>query len=67
MTTASQATTQVYRVHLRATPQAIWDAITEPEWTDRYGYGGEAQYDRAGPRRSRSRYVQLPAVQDAPG
>jgi uncharacterized protein YndB with AHSA1/START domain len=45
MTMTSQATTQVYRVHIRATPQAIWDAITKPEWTDRYGYGGETQYD----------------------
>jgi uncharacterized protein YndB with AHSA1/START domain len=33
-------TTQVYRVYIKATPQAIWDAITKPEWTDRYGYGG---------------------------
>jgi uncharacterized protein YndB with AHSA1/START domain len=45
MTTTRQATTQVYRVHIRATPQAIWDAITRPEWTDRYGYGGRAEYD----------------------
>jgi len=45
MTTTSQATTQVYRVHIRATPQAIWDAITRPEWTDRYGYGGRVEYD----------------------
>ena len=42
-------TTQVYRVWIKATPQAIWDAITEPEWTARYGYGGIADYDlRAG-------------------
>jgi uncharacterized protein YndB with AHSA1/START domain len=45
MTMTRQATTQVYRVHIRATPQAIWDAITRPEWTDRYGYGGLAEYD----------------------
>lgn len=38
-------TTQVYRVYIRATPQAIFDAITKPEWTDRYGYGNLAQYD----------------------
>ena len=25
--------------------QAIWDAITQPEWTERYGYGGQADYD----------------------
>lgn len=46
MTTTERmtATTQVYRVHIRATPQAIWDAITKPEWTERYGYGGRAEY-----------------------
>jgi uncharacterized protein YndB with AHSA1/START domain len=36
-------TTQVYRVYIKATPQAIWDAITKPEWTDRYGYGGTVE------------------------
>jgi uncharacterized protein YndB with AHSA1/START domain len=38
-------TTQVYRVYIKATPEAIWDAITKPEWTDRYGYGGRAEFD----------------------
>jgi uncharacterized protein YndB with AHSA1/START domain len=28
-----------------AAPQAIWDAITKPEWTERYGYGGRAEYE----------------------
>jgi uncharacterized protein YndB with AHSA1/START domain len=32
-------------VYIRATPEAIWDAITKPEWTGRYGYGGRAEYD----------------------
>jgi uncharacterized protein YndB with AHSA1/START domain len=46
MTTATNvATTQVYRVWIKATPQAIWDAITKPEWTDRYGYTGLVEYD----------------------
>jgi uncharacterized protein YndB with AHSA1/START domain len=45
-TTAETAvTTQVYRVYIKATPQAIWDAITKPEWTQRYGYRGIAEYD----------------------
>ena len=39
-TATAPATTQVYRVYIRATPQAVWDAITKPEWTERYGYGG---------------------------
>jgi uncharacterized protein YndB with AHSA1/START domain len=47
MTTATQAaqTVQVYRVYIKATPQAIWDAITKPEWTQKFGYGGSAEYD----------------------
>ena len=34
--------TQVYRIFIRATPQAIWDAITKPEWTQRWGSGFSA-------------------------
>ena len=41
----AMVTTQVYRVYIEATPQAIWDAITKPEWTERYGYGGRSEYD----------------------
>ncbi len=41
----STVTTQVYRVYIKATPQAIWDAITKPEWTERYGFGGRVEYD----------------------
>ena len=36
--TSATVTTQVYRIYIKATPQAIWDAITEPEWNARYGY-----------------------------
>jgi uncharacterized protein YndB with AHSA1/START domain len=45
MTTKTETTTQVYRVYIKATPQAIWDAITKPEWTKRYGMGGVVDYD----------------------
>jgi uncharacterized protein YndB with AHSA1/START domain len=44
-TTETAVTTQVYRVYIRATPEAIWDAITKPEWSARYGYGGQVQFD----------------------
>jgi uncharacterized protein YndB with AHSA1/START domain len=44
-TTETQVTTQVYRVYIKAPAQAIWDAITKPEWTERYGYGGRGEYD----------------------
>ncbi len=43
--TTQTATTQVYRVYIKASAQAIWDAITQPEWTNRYGYTGYATYD----------------------
>ena len=38
-------TTQVYRIFIKATPQAIWDAITKPEWTERFGYGLRDEFD----------------------
>ena len=37
--TTTATTVQVHRVHIRATPEAIWDAITKPEFTQRYFYG----------------------------
>lgn len=43
--TEPAVTTQVYRVYIRASPQAIWDAITTAEWTTRYGYQGPVEYD----------------------
>ena len=43
--TSPVTTTQVYRVYIKATPEAIWDAITKPEWTARYGYTGLVEYD----------------------
>jgi len=46
MTTMTETTTtQVYRVYIRTSPEAVWDAITKPEWTERYGYQGVADYD----------------------
>jgi uncharacterized protein YndB with AHSA1/START domain len=33
MTAETRVTTQVHRVYIRASPQAVWDAITRPEWT----------------------------------
>jgi uncharacterized protein YndB with AHSA1/START domain len=38
-------TTQVFRIYIKASPEAIWDAITKPEWTEKYGYRGRAEYD----------------------
>jgi uncharacterized protein YndB with AHSA1/START domain len=41
----STETTQVYRVFIKASPQAIWDAITRPEWTEQYNYNSRVEYD----------------------
>ena len=43
--TDTMTATQVYRVYIKATPEAIWDAITKPEWSQKFGYGGVADYD----------------------
>jgi uncharacterized protein YndB with AHSA1/START domain len=49
---ADPATTlQIFRIVIKASAQSVWDAITDPEWNERYGYGGRANYDlRAGGR-----------------
>ena len=43
--TKASVTTQMYEVYIRAAPQAIWDAITSPEWTQKYGYKGRTEYE----------------------
>jgi uncharacterized protein YndB with AHSA1/START domain len=46
MTTAAETkTVQIYRVYIRATPEAIWEAITNPEWSVRYGYQPRNEYE----------------------
>jgi uncharacterized protein YndB with AHSA1/START domain len=42
--TERTATAQMYRVVIKASAQAIWDAITSPDWTEKYGYGGRTEY-----------------------
>lgn len=44
MTTATD-TTQVYRIYIKASADQIWQALTDPEWTNRYGYTGYAEFD----------------------
>lgn len=46
---ADGVTVQVHEIYIRATPQAVWEAITSPEWTTKYGYRSAQRYDlRAG-------------------
>jgi uncharacterized protein YndB with AHSA1/START domain len=54
MTTMTAQTTQVYQLYIRATPEAIWDAITKPEFTEKYFFGARISispdhYDSLGP------------------
>jgi uncharacterized protein YndB with AHSA1/START domain len=67
--TAKSATTQVYRVYIKAPAQAIWDAITQPEWAEKYGYGGRVAYDlrpggdyKAFPSEAMKQYGPVPDV-----
>jgi uncharacterized protein YndB with AHSA1/START domain len=39
MTTMTAQTTQVYQLFIKASPEAIWDAITKPEFTSKYFHG----------------------------
>jgi uncharacterized protein YndB with AHSA1/START domain len=41
----TQVGTQVYQVYIKATPQAIWDAITDPEWSSKYAYRCSSHFD----------------------
>ena len=39
MSTVTTQTTQVYQVFILASPEQIWEAITKPEFTQRYFHG----------------------------
>jgi uncharacterized protein YndB with AHSA1/START domain len=43
MTRTVATTEQVYQVFIRATPEEIWDAITRPEFTERYFHGARIE------------------------
>jgi uncharacterized protein YndB with AHSA1/START domain len=45
MTTMTAQTTQVYEIFIRATPDAIWQAITRPEFTQQYFFGSHVTVD----------------------
>jgi uncharacterized protein YndB with AHSA1/START domain len=44
-TETTAATTQVYRVWIRATPERIWAAITDPAFNSRYAYQAPSHYE----------------------
>lgn len=43
MTTSAQVTTQIYQVFIKASPEQIWDAITKPEYSERYFHGARIE------------------------
>lgn len=44
MTTVTEiTTTQLYQVFIKATPEQIWEAITNPEFTQKYFYGSRIE------------------------
>ena len=43
-TTPTALTTQVYQILIKATQEQVWDAITKPEFTERYFHGVRVEY-----------------------
>ena len=43
MTTMTATATQVYSVFIKATPEQIWEAITTPEFTEKYFYASRVE------------------------
>jgi len=49
-------TAQIHEIYIKAPPEMIWDAVTSPEWTAKYGYRTPVEYDlkRGGKYRAKS-------------
>lgn len=43
--TMSEKTIQVFEIYIKAPVQKIWDAITDPDWTEKYGYRARNEYE----------------------
>jgi uncharacterized protein YndB with AHSA1/START domain len=43
MTTMTAQTTQVYQLFIKATPEQVWEAITEPEFTTSYFFASRVE------------------------
>ena len=44
-TAQDERTLQVYRVYIKVAPEEVWQAITDPEWNARYGYGAPQYFE----------------------
>ena len=45
-TMATALTTQVYSIFIKASPEQIWEAITTPEFTEKYFFGSHVTVTR---------------------
>jgi uncharacterized protein YndB with AHSA1/START domain len=43
--TQKSMTTQVFEIYIDATAEAVWNAITNPEWNGKYGYRGAMTFE----------------------
>jgi uncharacterized protein YndB with AHSA1/START domain len=62
-------TIQTYRAYIKATPEEIWNALTRPEWSVKYGYAPLVDYDlrvggqcRAYPNEGMKQFPGIPDV-----
>jgi uncharacterized protein YndB with AHSA1/START domain len=39
------STTHIHEIYIKADASTIWEALTKPEWTARYGYRGMSHYE----------------------
>ena len=35
----------MFRVYIKTSAERLWEAITSPEWNDKYGYHAKSEYD----------------------
>jgi uncharacterized protein YndB with AHSA1/START domain len=45
--TETNLATQLYQVFIRATPERIWEAMTTPDFTEKYFYGARINVDES--------------------
>jgi uncharacterized protein YndB with AHSA1/START domain len=69
MTNQTNEAVQRYTSYIKATPQAVWDALTRAEWSVKYGYAPLVEYDlraggefRAYPNEGMKRFPNVPDV-----
>jgi uncharacterized protein YndB with AHSA1/START domain len=45
LTPSMNSTTHIHEIYIKADAATIFDALTKPEWTARYGYRGASHYE----------------------